>query len=101
MAKRTFQIRANFPLQGIDLVETVSATSWPAALGAAARKFKKGIKGRRIKAASFTLQQVEQVESVTPEPQAEQATLANVAPAAEAATPANEIAIAEEAHNNS
>lgn len=65
MAKRTFQIRANFPLQEIDLVETVSATSWPAALGAAARKFKRQIKGRRVKAASFTLQQVEVVESTS------------------------------------
>ena len=84
MAKRTFQIRANFPLQDIDLVETVSATSWPAALGAAARKFKRTIKGRRIKAASFTLQQVEQVESSTPvSPEPEQQTLV------------------EEAHNNS
>ena len=60
MAGRTFTVRANFPVQGADLVETVTATSWPAALGAAARRMKRRMKGRRIRAASFTIEQVEQ-----------------------------------------
>ena len=62
MAGRTFTVRANFPVQGTDLVETVTATSWPAALGAAARQMKRRMKGRRIKAASFTIEQQEQGE---------------------------------------
>ena|ERR1700691_2583706 len=58
MPKRTYTVRANFPTQQTDLVETVTGGSWPVALGMAARAMKKRMKGSRISAASFTLEQV-------------------------------------------
>ena len=58
MSKRTFMVRASFPVQGADLVETVTAGNWPAALGLAARRLKQRMPGSRIRAASFTIEQV-------------------------------------------
>ena len=58
MSKRTFTVRASFPVQGADLVETVETGNWTAALGMAARLMKRRMKGSRIRAASFTIEQV-------------------------------------------
>ena len=85
MANRTYTIRGNFPRQGSDLVETVQAGTWPAALGLAARRMKQRMRGNRIKVASFTIEQVE-APAQAAAPVAEQASLP--AAAAEQQTPA-------------
>lgn len=65
MAKRHYTVRGNFPRQKADLVETIEAGSWPAALGQAARAMKLRLKGHRIKVASFTIEQVEVATAAT------------------------------------
>ncbi|MGH9429695.1 MAG: hypothetical protein ACRD2L_25700 [Terriglobia bacterium] len=63
---RSYRIRANFPVQKAELVLDVQAGSWPAALGLAARKMKQQLKGRRVAAASFTIEQIQVAEEKEP-----------------------------------
>lgn len=98
MSKRAFVVRANFPRQQADLVETVEAGNWAAAVGMAARRMKQRMKGNRIKAASFTVEQLAVVPlAVVP---AEQQMLPEVAPAAAEPQAAAE-GQSDEPHNNS